>query len=113
VSVTVNYNFILGDSVVVASLLWQRINSRRSGSGFMTYRQDGPRILTWRFIGEHAKLMKIIACVVSVQYDHEDESGFSVSYIVCIKLILSIHINLTIRPRFSGDSLRTRTYVPG
>ena len=56
ISVIVNDNFsTISDVVIVTLLLWQRVNSRHSGSGFVTYRRDGPRILSWRFTGELAK----------------------------------------------------------
>jgi hypothetical protein len=42
----------ISDAIIVVALLWQHVNTRYSGSGFVTYQQDGPRILSWRFTGE-------------------------------------------------------------
>jgi hypothetical protein len=44
----------ISDVISVGALVWQRVNSRHSVAGFVTYRQDGPRILSWHFTGELA-----------------------------------------------------------
>jgi hypothetical protein len=44
----------ISDVTIVGALVWQRVNSQHSVTGFVTYSQDGPRILNWRFTGELA-----------------------------------------------------------